>query len=165
MWSVCPALLSPGRAELARSSAAALPDPGLGAALAEQLRAAGRGTLVLLDLDPVLGVQLAARLYEHSLAHAVLVLPRWPYARAVLPVDTLVDALLRHAPEPSPASRRLPHVAFVVDGARATPIHGRSRRDPRADNRTHLAVHDLPDLRTLRARGIERVVSICLQRR
>jgi hypothetical protein len=157
-WSVCPALLSPGLAELALASERLAPGPEFEEQLAESLRSETRGTLVLLDIDPALGVQTAATLYRHALAHPVLVLPRWPYARAVLPVESLVEALLRCAPQPAAAPPRLPHVVFVVDGARATPIHRRSRRDARADNRTQLGVHDLPNLRTLRARGIQRLV-------
>lgn len=157
MWSVCPALLSPHAEDVELPSGGPSPGAGLGESLAQALHHQPRATLVLLDLDPVLGVQTAAMLYRHGLAHPVLVLPRWPYDRAVLPVEALVDHLLRCAPEPGPP-RRLPHVAFVLDGARGTRIPYRSRRDPRADNRTQLGVHDLPDLRTLQARGIQRIL-------
>jgi len=154
-WTICPALLSPEIETLAlplldhhesTSSApiARLLEPG--------------ATLCLLDLEPELGVELAAGLAH--LAHPVLVLPRWPYAEAVLPVDRLLATLVD-------ASRRLPrhpqrhdNVVFVLDNQRAQPVPARSSTDPRADNRYHLATFDLPDLRTLRQRGIRHIQHI-----
>jgi hypothetical protein len=49
---------------------------------------------------------------------------------------------------------------FVLDNQRNRALPSRRPTDPRADNRYHLAAFDLPDLRTLRARGIRRIERI-----
>lgn len=152
-WSICPVLLSP-ELEAVRETAL---NHAAAARLADGLvpLLEPGGALCLLDLEPELGVQTAARLADR--AHLVLVLPRWPYAEAVLPVGALATALVRE-------SRRLPrqparrtNVLFVVDGERMRPLRGRPATDPRADNRHALAASELPNLATLRARGIQRI--------
>jgi hypothetical protein len=112
------------------------------------------GALCVLDLEPMLGVQLAARLAD--VAHPVLVLPRWPYAEAVLATGHLKAVLLDEARRLPSGEQRLSSVVFVLDALRSAPIR-RRRADRRADNRYTLAVADLPDLRTLRQRGIRRI--------
>jgi hypothetical protein len=112
------------------------------------------GVLCVLDLEPILGVQVAARLATR--AHPVLLLPRWPYGEAVLPCNTLAATLLAEARALPPPSR-LPNVVFVLDGQRGKPIPNRSRYDQPADNRHMLSIFELPDLKTLRARGIGRI--------
>src|SRR3954467_12913551 len=79
-WCVCPSLLSP--------EAYSIPSPTpsrdpRAEHLADALRPTMErpGTRCVLAVDPGLGVRVAARLA--NLAHAVLVLPRWPYAEAV----------------------------------------------------------------------------------
>lgn len=112
---------------------------------------------MLLDLAPVLGVQIAARLSERGLAHVVLVLPRWPYADAVLPTQeltrTLIDESIRLAP-----NVQATNAVFVVDAERLKPV----TRKPaaQADNRYRLSPADLPNLQALRTRGIRRVVKV-----
>jgi hypothetical protein len=94
-----------------------------------------------------------------QLANVVLVLPRWPYRRAVLPVDALLHGLISQ-------TRRLihnaslPNVAFVLDAERTLPLADRPEDDDRADNRYRLGVSDLPDLAALRQRGIRRVLKL-----
>ena len=153
-WTVCPALLSPELEDVPRTRPAlhrlAQPLATRIAPLVER-----DGTLCVLDLEPELGVQVAARLA--SFAHPVLVLPRWPYARAVLPVDRLLATILAEAQHLPPAPERHASVVFVVDAQRQTAIPRRPAADRRADNRYHLAAFDLPDLRTLRQRGIRRI--------
>jgi hypothetical protein len=117
------------------------------------------GVLVVLDLEPVLGVHIAAKLNEERLANAVLVLPRWPYRQAILPVDALVHALVSSAHQLS-QDECLPNVAFILDADRGRPVPRRPRTDPRADNRYSLSVADLPDLKSLRARGIHTIVIV-----
>jgi hypothetical protein len=113
------------------------------------------GVLLLLDLEPSLAVQAAAQLAEH--AHPVLVLPRWPYAEAVLPCDELLIAL-RNASHVLPqGENRLANVLFVLDGKRGQAVPTRATRDLKADNRHVLSSFDLPNLATLRARGIRRI--------
>ena len=109
--------------------------------------------------EPSLAVHVAARLNELQLANAVLVLPRWPYRQAVLPADGLLHSLMPQAGRLL-AHGPLANVAFVLDAERSRPIPRRARSDPRADNRYKLAVADLPNLATLRARGICRVVKL-----
>jgi hypothetical protein len=158
-WTQCPTLLSPaiddivlrgarGRrraVQLASSLAAAL-QPG--------------GVVCLLDLEPTLGVRVAAQLSRAQLAHPVLVLPRWPYTDSLLTSDSLLNALLEESHRLPNLNGRLENVAFVIDGERAHLVPDRSERDPRADNRHSLSILDLPNLATLRGRGIRRLIRI-----
>jgi hypothetical protein len=155
-WSVCPSLLAPEADDIVP-----LPQPPtaarrIAAHLAESLDS---GALLLLELEPVLGVHVAAQLNRWCLANAVLALPRWPYQQAILPVDGLLHALVTQARRLSPHAD-LPNVVFVLDADRSRPVPHRSASDPRADNRYRLLVSDLPDLKALRARGIRRVAKI-----
>jgi hypothetical protein len=130
-------------------------------ALAQELAATldgADGTLILADLAPALGVSLAAQLYARQLARPLLVLPRWPYARAVLPVAELLYALIELAPRRN--ALQVGHVCVIIDAERERPIPHRSPRDPRADNRYHLLRYDLPNLAALRERGIRRIVKV-----
>jgi hypothetical protein len=157
-WSQCPPLLSPEAAAIeprrSQTRAAA-------SRIATQLRSVegDTGSLWLVDLEPSLGVHVAAELNAQGLAHPVLVLPRWPYARAVLGSNQLVWALLHEVPRLT-SGDRLPNVAFVLDGQRARLVQDRRPDDPRADNRHTLSIFDLPNLATLRARGIGRIVRV-----
>jgi len=156
-WSVCPALCSPGEDEIAPRPLPCAVAPRLRLETADALR--GPGTLVVIDLDPLEGIHLGACLNRLRLAHVVIVLPRWPYAEAILPVDGLIHALVTE-------SRRLvrdealPNVAFVLDAERNRSIPNRSVADRRSDNRYRLGRADLPDLAALRARGIRRVLKL-----
>jgi hypothetical protein len=122
-----------------------------------EFRLSSGGTLVLLDLEPVLGVGIAAELSERRHAHVVLVLPRWPYTSAVLPTSELTHALIDE-------SKRLTtdvqsgNVVFVLDGERTKRI-GR-KTAAQADNRYRLSPADLPNLNVLRAHGIRRIVKV-----
>jgi hypothetical protein len=166
-WSICPALLplplGEGRGEGSRAADTRDFAPALDLAreiASELLGSLGSsGVLVVLDLEPVLGIHIAARLNEQRAANAVLVLPRWPYRQAILPVDPLVHALVECAPRLS-QDECLPNVAFVLDADRGRPIHRRPRADPRADNRYSLSTADLPNLTSLRARGIQKIVVV-----
>jgi hypothetical protein len=153
-WSICPALLSPELENLPRR---APPPPETAIRLAEAITPLLEpgGALCLLELDPLLGVQTAARLT--ALAHPVLVLPRWPYAQAVLPTARLAATLVAESHRLPVASARRPNVVIVIDADRARPINGRRPSDPRADNRHTLTTFELPDLRALRSRGIARI--------
>jgi len=115
-------------------------------------------TAVVIDLDPVVGAHLAADLSARGLADVVLVLPRWPHADAVLPTEELTRALVDESKRLGPC-KPARHVVFVLDGERTRSIR-RTAGDPRVDNRYDLAVGDLPNLRQLRAAGIQRVVKL-----
>ena len=159
-WAVCPLLCVP---ELERTPTGARRKPGLALALYAELRAAlgdAGGTAVVLDLDPVVGVELAARLNRERVAHPVLVLPRWPYAEAILPFDHLLDSLTEGARLLTRPAERLANVVFVLDAERTRQLPGRSASDRRADNRFRLSSADLPTLADLRAGGIGRVVKV-----
>jgi hypothetical protein len=153
-WSICPALLSP-ELEVVPEGAAPNPTPAIRLADAIRPLLEPGGALCLLDLDPLLGVQTAARLT--ALAHPVLVLPRWPYARAVLPTAGLTATLVAESRRLPISTERRPNVVIVIDADRARPIPGRGPTDPAADNRHTLTSFELPDLRTLRSRGIARI--------
>jgi hypothetical protein len=156
-WSVCPALIAPEGDEVQRRSARRPAAEHIAAALAAELEEGG--VLVAIDLEPSLGVHVAARLNQRRLANAVLVLPRWPYRQAILPVEELIDALVSQAARLGGAEN-LPNVAFVFDAERSRRVPNRATTDPRADNRSRLATADLPDLRTLRQRGIRKVIKL-----
>lgn len=116
------------------------------------------GTALLLELEPILAIYVAARLNELRLANAVLLLPRWPYRHAILPVDGLLAGLVSQASRLTPAA--LPNVAFVLDAERTKAVPHRATNDRRADNRYRLTVADLPNLAALRARNIHRIVKL-----
>lgn len=159
-WGVCPTLLAPEVEQVDPVPAAA--SMGRDAAILRQHVSGALQdappTLVLVDLEPTLGVHLAAELNAAGLAHPVLVLPRWPYAHAVLPVDTLLHALLGCALQLTRTPCR--HVVFVLDGMRSSAIEDRAVDDARADNRHRLSPADLPRATVLRARGIQRVLKL-----
>lgn len=150
---MCPALqLGASVATPARNATVSVPVPSL-----DDLFARGP-TAIIVDLVPVMGVILAATASQSGLAHVVLVLPRWPHADAVLPCGELMGALVassRWLTEPVDP----PHVMFVLDGERreSTP---RPHGDPRADNRYNVAAGDLPNLKALRAAGIQHIVKL-----
>jgi hypothetical protein len=159
-WAVCPLLCAP---QLEPTPAHSRRKPGLARAVYAEVRAAfadGGGTAAVLDLDPLIGVELGARLNGERIAHPVLVLPRWPYADAILPFDELLDGLTAGARLLSRPVVRLPNVVFVLDAQRETPLPGRSPIDRRADNRFELSSADLPTLADLRLGGIRRVVRV-----
>ena len=157
-YAVCPSLMcfSPEETHLGTSSTGPSPRVGeLGDV--ENLFAPGPTALVV-DLDPRMGVRWAADISRQRLAHVVLVLPRWPHVDAVLPCGELVTVL-------AATSRWLhdvsaPSVVFVLDGERRKTIAPRSKRDEKVDNRYDITAGDLPNLRTLRAAGIQRIVKL-----
>ena len=133
-------------------------------ALADELHRVGPGVAVLLELEPALGVRVAARINARRLAHVVLVLPRWPYAEAVLPTQALLDALLAEAARlaldmDAPRDAHCESVVFVTDSERAQSVR-RPITDRRADNRYRLGPADLPSLRDLLAVGVRRIVKV-----
>jgi hypothetical protein len=151
-WAVCPALTVPTGVTVRQ-----VPPSAECFREMEPLLDHG-GTAVVLDLEPVLGVRIAAALSRRQVAYVVLVLPRWPHADAVLPVHDLVAALVetsRHLREPNVIS----NVVFVLDAERQKSVR-RPAADGRVDNRYSLSVGDLPDLVTLRRAGIGRVVKL-----
>jgi hypothetical protein len=166
-WNVCPALMAPDPRHPEPEPPRPLGEGGVEARaghlvthLSHEVREGG--VLLLLDLEPVLGLCVAARLNELRLANAVLVLPRWPYRVAVLPVDELIDRLIVESERLIP-DQPMPSVAFVLDSQRDCAIPDRSPDDPRADNRYRLSVGDLPDLRALRTRTIRHVLKLTQQ--
>jgi len=159
-WAVCPLLRQP---ELERAAAHARRRQGRAGELYQDLREAlsnRGGTAVVLDLEPVVGVEVAARLNRDRIAHPVLVLPRWPYAEAILPFERLLDSLTAGARLLTTPGERLANVVFVLDAERNTPVPRRTAMDRRADNRFRLSTGDLPTLRDLRSGGIGRVVKV-----
>ncbi len=115
-------------------------------------------TALIIDLDPVLGVHLAAALNRRRPVAVVIVLPRWPHPEAVLPTDDLIATLIEESKRVR-ACESAAHVIFVLDGERSRSVR-RPTTDTRIDNRYDLAVADLPDLRQLQAAGIERIVKL-----
>ena len=156
-WSVCPTLCAPGLKGVRPRHEERPHAQRLADALAQQMEN-GRAAAVL-DIDPLLGIAVGAALNRRGIANVVLLIARWPYAQAVLPVDGLVDALITESRSLT-RDRELPNVVFVLDAERSKNIPSRSASDPRADNRYRLSASDLPPLAALRARGIGRVIKI-----
>jgi hypothetical protein len=155
-WSVCPALLAPETADITPVRSPRPAAERIAAELTSTLQAPG--TAIVIDVEPVLGVHVAARLNQLRLANAVLLLPRWPYERAILPVDGLLHGLVSLSERL--CAEDLPNVAFVLDAERSLAVPHRGVNDERADNRYRLTVADLPNLAALRARGIHKVVKV-----
>ncbi|MDQ6673625.1 MAG: hypothetical protein M3069_23265 [Chloroflexota bacterium] len=158
-WSVCPALLAPGIEEIVPRRVDQPSASRLARHLAGSLQHGG--VLVVLELEPILGVHIAALLNQWRVASAVLLLPRWPYRQAILPVDGLAGALVGQARRLTHTAH-LPNVAFVLDAERTRSIPARSAGDQRADNRYRLVASDLPNLAALRAHGIREVRKVSM---
>jgi hypothetical protein len=153
---VCPALVALEAADIIlRASQRPVADD-IAASLTSSLDQSG--TAIVLDVEPILGIHIAARLNQRRLANAVLLLPRWPYQHAILPVDGLLDSLVSRAT--GLTDGEWTNVAFVLDAERNRALVRRTGHDERADNRYRLTAADLPNLAALRARGINRVVKL-----
>lgn len=165
-WSLCLPLVAPGLAELDGPLELDSPrrDDGdtedqadsLLHRLADALHAQPP-MLVVLDLPPDCGVQLAAALARRGLARPLLQIGRWPMAQAVLPAELLVRVLLQEG-------RSLPrgdgpHACLVLDGERFMPAD-RPPGDPRADNRYETSGEELPDPPALEAAGIRHILDV-----
>ena len=157
-WATCPLLAAPDSGVSSTSAPRAPRAAGITRALHTQL-AASPPSAVVLDLPACLGVQIAAGLSRRSMAHVVLVLPRWPYAHAILPAQPLLASLVTQARGLAARTAELRHVVFVLDLERQQSIE-RPAHDTRADNRYPLGVADLPNYRALQQRGIQRVVLV-----
>lgn len=159
-WATCPALVTPDFDDIGGPLSHVQSDES--ASLVNELRPAlaGRGTALVVDLEPVLGVQIAARINEMELAHAVLVLPRWPYDEAVLETHQLVNVLIEESDRLRPAENPSSSVVFVLDAQRSCGLSKRPLKDRRADNRYALTAADLPNLTRLRERGVHNVIKL-----
>jgi len=157
-YFTCPSLLGDGpRAVSGRRPTTEPAAQWLAEHLAREL--SPTGTLCLLDLEPLLGVQAAAELSAAGRAHVVLVVARWAYAEALLPTDRLQRVLIQSSRRLRPAPAPNASVVFVLDRAR-TASFDRPAGDRRADNRYRLLPGDLPTLATLRQAGMRRVITI-----
>jgi len=153
-WAVCPCLTVP---TIARAEGGLHPVQEEGVpVLDEALREPG--TALVIDLEPTLGVAMAARASEQGLAHVVLLLPRWPHADAALPTNALVTALRHGARTLTDTPKK--NVVFVLDGERRLTLPHRPTGDHRVDNRYDITAGDLPTLAELRQAGMRRVVKI-----
>jgi len=158
-WVICPALTMPSGVE---SSDVALDKAPWIKPLPTVEEALRDGTALILNLEPVLGVRIAAEVSRQRLAHVVLVLPRWPHADAVLPTRELIATLVGVSPRLRAAESGA-SVVFVLDAEREASV-GRPPGDARVDNRYALSVGDLPNLATLRAAGIQRLLKVTPKR-
>jgi len=160
-YCICPALTvlesTVSESTLSPPRPPSLPVPGRKGG--DFLRLFKEHTAVVVDLDPLVGVELAAEASQRRLAHVVLVLPRWPHANAVLPCGALAETLVTCSTLLTDSATST-NVVFVLDGERRTAVRRRFS-DPRIDNRYDLALGDLPGLARLRAAGIKRVVKVC----
>jgi hypothetical protein len=153
-WTICPTLLAPEVEEVIPRVVRRPAARTLAATVADGLESGG--VLVLLDLEPILGVHVAALLNQWHVANGVLVLPRWPYRQAILPGRRSGHALVgqtRRLTSRTPAERRVrPRRGTQPAGAAALrPV------TPRADNRYRLRSCRSARSGRPRARGIRQV--------
>jgi hypothetical protein len=117
------------------------------------------GTCLLVDLAPALGISIAGALYARGLAHPLVLLPRWPYASAILDAAEPLWALRQSVP---PGAVNIPsrNVCIVIDAEHQRGAAAQTRDPKRVDNRYQLTPHDFPSLSDLRARDIRRIVRL-----
>lgn len=116
-------------------------------------------TAIVIDLEPCLGVQVAALLHQQQLAHVVLRLQRWPHRKAILPTGELIATMVTESRRLPPTTKRLKNVAFVLDAERQLRVD-RHVDDPRVDNRYNVTAGDLPKLAELRRADIRRILKV-----
>ena len=163
-WAICPALVLPEPFAVGGdgSKVQQLTEKSLRLSVELEASLPGNGgTAVIADLDPLLGVNVAAHLNQLQLANAVLVLPRWPYDEAILPITEMVAVLIQTSQTLKATAAS--NVVFVLDAERKRSIRNRPESDPRADNRYDLTLADLPNMKTLRAAGVQRIIKLSHQ--
>lgn len=158
-WSLCLALVAPTQEGIAVSEHDR-PRRDVDSLSAQLSRTLGTdGTAIQLDLEPTLGVQVAARLHCLQLAHVVLVLPRWPHADAILPTAELIATLVDESRRLALTDEQFRHAVIVLDAERHKRVD-RPADDSRIDNRYHVSIGDLPKLADLRRAGLRRIVKV-----
>ena len=118
-------------------------------------------TLWLLDLRGAASCAFASRLTRDARepVAAVVTFNNWPAIESVVPADETLAGLLSFRPTLLPEGTKAAHPLFLLDSWRLAYRFDKPD-DETYDNRYMLMPGDLPDVETLRAQGITRVVYV-----
>lgn len=120
-------------------------------------------TLWLLDLRGAASCAFAARLSRDAREPVapVVTFNNWPALESVVPADETLAGLLAFPPKPlaDDGSVKSAHPVFLLDSWRLA-FRFDKPADDVYDNRYMLLAGDLPDIETLRAQGITRIVYV-----
>jgi hypothetical protein len=120
-----------------------------------------RDTLWLLDLRGAASCAFAARLSREARepVASVVTFNNWPAEESVVPADETLAGLIAFSPKQPPPDTKAAHPVFVLDSWRLAYRFDKPSDDT-YDNRYMLMEGDLPDVATLHAQGITRVVYV-----
>lgn len=120
-----------------------------------------RDTLWVVDLRGAASCAFAARLSQEAREPVapVVTFNNWPADSALVPADETLAGLLAFTPKLPPAGASNAHPVFLLDSWRLA-FRFDKPSDDTYDNRYMLMNADLPDVETLRAQGITRVVYV-----
>jgi hypothetical protein len=118
-------------------------------------------TLWLVDLRGAASCAFAARLSRDARepVASVVTFNNWPANESVVPADETLAGLLAFAPKQPADGAKNAHPVFLLDSWRLA-FRFDKPADDTYDNRYMLMPGDLPDVDTLRAQGITRVVYV-----
>jgi hypothetical protein len=118
-------------------------------------------TLWIVDLRGAASCAFAARLSRETAepVASIVTFNNWPAEEAVVPADETLAGLIAFPPKAPPAGATNAHPLFLLDSWRLAYRFDHPADDV-YDNRYMLMPSDLPDVATLRAQGITRVVYV-----
>jgi hypothetical protein len=118
-----------------------------------------QGTLWVVDLRGAASCAFAARLSRDARepVASVVTFNNWPAMESVVPADETLAGLIAFRPKLPPDDAKSAHPVFLLDSWRLA-FRFDKPADETYDNRYMLMAGDLPDVETLRAEGITRVV-------
>ncbi|MDB4934687.1 MAG: hypothetical protein JWP87_1659 [Labilithrix sp.] len=118
-------------------------------------------TLWLVDLRGAASCAFAARLSHDAREPVapVVTFNNWPANESVVPADETLAGLITFSPKLPPEGTKTAHPIFLLDSWRLA-FRFDKPADDTYDNRYMLMASDLPDVETLRAQGITRVVYV-----
>jgi hypothetical protein len=118
-------------------------------------------TLWIVDLRGAASCAFAARLSRDARepVASVVTFNNWPANESVVPADETLAGLLAFPPQQPPSDAKSAHPLFLLDSWRLA-FRFDKPSDETYDNRYMLMPSDLPDIETLHAQGITRVVYV-----
>lgn len=118
-----------------------------------------QSTLWVVDLRGAASCAFAARLSRDARepVASVVTFNNWPAVESVVPADETLAGLVAFRPKLPPEDAKNAHPVFLLDSWRLA-FRFDKPADETYDNRYMLMPNDLPDVETLRAQGITRVV-------
>ena len=118
-------------------------------------------TLWLVDLRGAASCAFGARLSRDAREPVapVITFNNWPALQSVVPADETLAGLIAFPPKLLPDDAKTAHPVFLLDSWRLA-FRFDKPDDETYDNRYMLMPGDLPDVETLRAQGITRVVYV-----